>query len=212
MSKSLPPGQLETNKWPILHEGSVYNFNEESWQFKLFGEVRAEKTLSYTEVMQLPSVTTTVDMHCVTTWSKFETTFEGIPFRELQKLVELQDGVQFVRLYGYLNNDPFGYSANLPLADLSGDDALFVYRWKDAGHDWADISPKHGFPLRFVPPASFYLWKGAKWATGIEFMTENKPGYWEVRGYHMDADPFKEQRFANPEHVPGGYDGADEWK
>lgn len=103
-----------------------------------------------------------------------------------------------MKIYGYLNGDRFGYSANLPLEALMGDDALFVYRWKDKHHDWQDISPKHGYPLRFIPPASFYLWKGAKWASGIRFMKKDEPGYWEQRGYSMTANPFKEERFADP--------------
>jgi DMSO/TMAO reductase YedYZ molybdopterin-dependent catalytic subunit len=151
-------------------------------------------------------------MHCVTTWSKFDTTFEGILFRDVLKLVQVKPTAKYIRIYGYLNDDPYGYSANLPLAPLQGDDSLFVYRWKDAQHGWADITAKHGYPLRFIPPESFYLWKGTKWVTGIEFMEDDKAGYWEVRGYSMTADPFKEDRFANPNALPSGFAGADEWK
>ncbi|RBW71378.1 molybdopterin-dependent oxidoreductase [Bacillus taeanensis] len=212
MSKVLPPGQIETNKWPILHEGDVYKFEEEAWTFKLFGDIKKEVTLSYEEVMNLPKTISTVDMHCVTTWSKFDTTFEGIAFREFLKFVELSDDIKYVRIYGYLNGNRFGYSANLPLKELMGNDSLFVYRWKDSSHDWANIRPKHGFPLRFIPPASFYLWKGTKWASGIEFMKEDHPGYWEERGYSMTANPFKEQRFAENGSKPSGYFGMDEWK
>jgi DMSO/TMAO reductase YedYZ molybdopterin-dependent catalytic subunit len=104
--------------------------------------------------------------------------------------------VAYVRIYGYLNGDPLGYSANLPLEALMGDEALFVYRWNDESNDWQEITPKHGYPLRFIPPDQFYLWKGTKWASGIEFMTENKPGYWEIRGYHMNGNPFKEERYS----------------
>lgn len=211
MSKVLPPGQIKTTKWPILHEGDVYQFNEETWRFRLFGEVEEEKVLTFKEVMELPRVIKTVDMHCVTTWSKFDTTFEGIPFREFVSLVRVNPEAAFVRIYGFLNDDPYGYSANLPLEALMNDDSLFVYRWKDQEHDWQDISPKHGYPLRFVPPEIFYLWKGSKWVTGIEFMKEDKAGYWEERGYSMSANPFKEERFADPNTKPSGYGGADEW-
>ncbi|BDG43513.1 sulfite oxidase-like oxidoreductase [Saccharococcus caldoxylosilyticus] len=198
MTKQLPPGQFETEKWPILHEGDVYQFDESTWEFRLFGDVKEEVSLSYRQVMELPKTISTIDMHCVTTWSKFDTTFEGIAFREFLRFVELEPDVKYVKIYGYLNGDRFGYSANLPLEALMGDDALFVYRWKDKHHDWQDISPKHGYPLRFIPPASFYLWKGAKWASGIRFMKKDEPGYWEQRGYSMTANPFKEERFANP--------------
>jgi DMSO/TMAO reductase YedYZ molybdopterin-dependent catalytic subunit len=211
MKHPLPPGQIETKKWPILHEGDVYTFDEQTWFFRLFGAVEKEVVLSYREVLNLPKTVKTVNMHCVTTWSKFDTTFEGIAFSEFLKLVDVKADAKYVRVYGYLDGDPYGYSANLPLAALQGDDALFVYRWKDQEHDWAEISAKHGFPLRFIPPESFYLWKGTKWVSGIEFMMEDQPGYWEVRGYSMTADPFKEERFADPSQKPSGYSGADEW-
>lgn len=211
MSTLLPPGQIKTDKWPILHQGDVYQFDEATWYFKLFGEVEEEVTLNFKQVMSLPKTISTVDMHCVTTWSKFNTTFEGIAFREFLSFIKLDPEVKYVRIYGYLEGDWFGYSANLPLEALLGDDALFVYRWKDDQRDWQEISPKHGYPLRFIPPASFYLWKGAKWASGIEFLKEDKPGYWEVRGYSMEANPFKEQRFADPFHKPSGFQDQ-KWK
>jgi DMSO/TMAO reductase YedYZ molybdopterin-dependent catalytic subunit len=212
VAKILPPGQMETVKWPILHEGDVYPFDATTWDFKLFGEVEQKVALSFEEVMKLPKTTSTVDMHCVTTWSKFDTTFEGIAFREFLSFVKLEPEVKYVRIYGYLGGDRFGYSSNLPLKNLMGDDSLFIYRWKDAHNDWANITPKHGFPLRYIPPASFYLWKGSKWASGIEFMKEDQAGYWEERGYSMTANPFKEERFADQSFKPSGFSGADEWK
>lgn len=196
MGKQLPPGQFETEKWPILHQGDVYEFNEETWNFRLFGAVKNEVTLSFTEMMNLPKTISTVDMHCVTAWSKFDTTFEGIALRELLKLVELNEDVTHVQIYGYYDGDRFGYNANMPLKDLLGEDALFVYRWKDQTHDWQELSPKHGYPLRFIPPASFYLWKGTKWVSGIRFMNINVAGFWEQLGYSMSANPFKEERYS----------------
>ncbi|WP_409293324.1 molybdopterin-dependent oxidoreductase [Peribacillus sp. SCS-37] len=195
MNGKLPPGQFETKSWPILHQGDVYEFEEESWSFRLFGNVEEEVELSYQELLKLPSVTATTDMHCVTTWSKFGITFEGIPLRELLNLVDIKEGVQYIKVYGYYAGDRFGYSANLPLSDLLGDDALFVYRWKDEVNDWQELSPKHGFPLRFIPPPSFYLWKGTKWVSGIRFMKLDEPGFWEEFGYSMTADPYKEERY-----------------
>jgi DMSO/TMAO reductase YedYZ molybdopterin-dependent catalytic subunit len=192
----LPPGQFETEKWPVLHQGEVYEFNEETWRFKLFGEVEEEKTYTYSEVMDLPKTISTIDMHCVTTWSKFGMAFEGITLRELVNKVRLRPDVHYVKIFGYYNGDPFGYSANLPLKDLMGDDSLFVYRYKDVNQEqWSEITPKHGYPLRFIPPASFYLWKGSKWATGIQFMKEDEAGFWEELGYSMTANPFKEERY-----------------
>lgn len=195
MENKLPPGQFETEKWPILHQGDVYQFDEETWRFKLFGEVEEEKILTYQEIMDLPKTVSTVDMHCVTTWSKFATSFEGIRVRDLVDLVKLKEDVKYVMVYGYYNGDPFGYSANMPLEELLGDDALFVYRWKDHKNEWQDITPKHGYPLRLIPPASFYLWKGSKWATGIKFMKGDVPGFWEELGYSMSANPYKEERY-----------------
>jgi DMSO/TMAO reductase YedYZ molybdopterin-dependent catalytic subunit len=195
VKRVLPPGQFETEKWPVLHQGDVYEFDEASWDFRLFGEVEEEVSLSYAEMMMLPKTVSSIDMHCVTTWSKFGTEFEGIALRELLKQVNIREDVKYIKIYGYYNGDRFGYSANLPLADLLGDDALFVYRWKDENHEWQEISPKHGYPLRFIPPASFYLWKGSKWVSGIRFMNEDEEGFWEELGYSMTADPFKEERY-----------------
>ncbi|MGD6875437.1 molybdopterin-dependent oxidoreductase [Bacillus infantis] len=195
MKRVLPPGQFETEKWPVLHQGDVYEFDEASWDFRLFGEVEEEVSLSYAEMMLLPKTVSSIDMHCVTTWSKFGTEFEGIALRELLQLVNIKEDVRYIKIYGYYNGDRFGYSANLPLGDLLGDDALFVYRWKDENHEWQEISPKHGYPLRFIPPASFYLWKGSKWVSGIRFMKDDEEGFWEELGYSMTADPFKEERY-----------------
>jgi DMSO/TMAO reductase YedYZ molybdopterin-dependent catalytic subunit len=195
MKKTLPPGQFETEKWPILHKGDVPEFNEITWDFRLFGEVKEEKFLSYKEIMELPKTISNVNMHCVTTWSKFDTTFEGIALREFLKFVEINEGVKYIKIYGYYNRDRFGYSANLPLEPLLGDDSLFVYRWKDKYHDWQDIDSKHGYPLRFIPPEVFYLWKGSKWVSGIEFMKADEAGFWEELGYSMTANPFKEERY-----------------
>jgi DMSO/TMAO reductase YedYZ molybdopterin-dependent catalytic subunit len=195
MKKQLPPGQFETEKWPILHTGDVPEFNEITWNFRLFGEVKEEKSLSYKEIMELPKTISSVNMHCVTTWSKFDTTFEGIALREFLKFVEINEDVKYIKIYGYYNGDRFGYSANLPLEPLLGDDSLFVYRWKDKNHDWHDIDQKHGYPLRFIPPEVFYLWKGSKWVSGIEFMKVDEAGFWEELGYSMTANPFKEERY-----------------
>lgn len=197
MGNKLPPGQFETESWPILHVGDVYEFDEASWNFRLFGAVKEELSLSFTEMMQLPKTISTIDMHCVTTWSKFGTVFQGIAMRELVRLVDLNHDVKYVKIYGYYDGDRFGYSANLPLEPLLGDDALFVYRWKNQlqDSDWQDISPKHGYPLRFIPPESFYLWKGTKWVSGIRFMNEDEAGFWEELGYSMTANPFKEERY-----------------
>jgi len=195
MTNQLPPGQFETEKWPVLHQGDVYQFDENTWNFRLFGAIKNEITLSFSEFMNLPKSISSIDMHCVTTWSKFGTTFEGIALRELLKLIDIDKEVTHIKIYGYYNGDRFGYDANLPLEGLLGDDCLFVYRWKDKQNDWQEITPKHGFPLRFIPPANFYLWKGTKWVSGICFMKEDEAGFWEELGYSMSANPHKEERY-----------------
>ena len=105
MEKQLPPGQFETDKWPILHQGDIPFFDETTWNFRLFGEVKEEKFFTYKEMMELPKTISTVNMHCVTTWSKFDTSFEGITLRELLKFVEINEGVKYIKIYGYYNGD-----------------------------------------------------------------------------------------------------------
>lgn len=208
----LPPNQILTKKWPILHEGAVPDYGDlKDWRFRIFGEVENEVALTYEEIMQLPKTISTVDMHCVTHWSKYDTTFEGIAFKDLLHLVKPHPHVKYALIYGHIFGDDFGYSANLPIEALMGTDALFVYRYKDDEHEWQDLTPKHGFPLRFIPPKEFYLWKGSKWSCGIQLLTENEPGYWEARGYHLDGNPWREERFAKNDEKPSGYGGEEEW-
>ena len=196
MEKQLPPGQFETDKWPILHQGDIPLFDETTWDFRLFGEVKEEKFLSYKELMELPKTISTVNMHCVTTWSKFDTTFEGIALRELLKFVEINEDVKYIKIYGYYNGDRFGYSANLPLETLLGDDSLFVfYRWKDKNHDWQDINPKHGYPLKIHSTRGILSLERLQMVSGIEFMKVDEAGFWEELGYSMTANPYKEERY-----------------
>jgi len=180
----LPPGQYKTEKWPVLHYGQVPRFNKETWDFRITGLVEQPVRLSYDEFMALPQISITRDIHCVTRWSRFGTSFTGVPFREVLKLVTLKPNAKFV-----LAHCEQGFTANLPLEDLDRDDTLFAHQ-----ADGENLEPEHGWPLRMVVP-HLYFWKSAKWIRGIEFLDHDEPGFWESYGYHMRGDPWKEERY-----------------
>jgi DMSO/TMAO reductase YedYZ molybdopterin-dependent catalytic subunit len=187
VSERVPPGQGVTTKWPVLHYGSVPRFNPATWDFKIFGLVESQVTLSYQEFKALPGTTLTADIHCVTAWSRLGVTFEGVPARTVLALVKVRPEATFVMVHGEQ-----GYETNLPLEFLQADDALFADR-----ADGADLTPDHGWPLRLVIPR-LYFWKSAKWVRGIELMARDRAGFWERNGYHMRADPWKEERYSSP--------------
>jgi DMSO/TMAO reductase YedYZ molybdopterin-dependent catalytic subunit len=180
----LPPGQYVTEKWPVLHYGSVPKFDRAKWDFRIFGLVDEPVRLSYDEFMRLPRKTVTRDVHCVTKWSLFDSEWEGVPFLEVMKLVAVKPEARFVMAHCEQN-----FTANVPLADLAREDVLFAFR-----RNGEEISPEHGWPLRLFVP-HLYFWKSAKWVRGIEFMAEDRPGFWEGYGYHMRGDPWKEERY-----------------
>ena len=143
-----------------------------------------EITLDWEEFNALPQVTLDAEFHCVTQWSKLQNTWEGILFNDLMKLVKPKPEARYVMAHCY-----GGYTTNVALDVLEDDDVLFAH-----SHDGARLTPEHGGPMRLVVPKR-YGWKSAKWVNGIEFMAEDEPGFWEVRGYHMEGDPWKEERF-----------------
>ena len=181
----LPPGQSLTLKWPVLHYGSVPRFDPATWDFLVYGLVEKPLRLSWQELNALPKVTRTSDFHCVTRWSRFDNTWEGVAFREVLKRVTLKAGAAFVLVHGEQ-----GYTTNVPLTDLDRDGVLFATH-----HDGQPLSPDHGYPLRLIVP-HLYAWKSVKWVRGIEFLDRDFPGFWEQNGYHMYGDPWKEQRFS----------------
>lgn len=181
----IPPGQVVTRKFPILHMGPVPPFDPERWDFRIFGLVEREVVFSYQEFMRLPRVEVLSDFHCVTRWSRLDNLWEGVRFRELLHHVKPKPEAEYVMIHG--NG---GYTTNLPVETLLDDDVLFAY-----GHDGRDLTPEHGWPLRLVVP-KLYAWKSAKWVRRVEFMAQDRPGYWEVRGYHNRGDPWKEERYA----------------
>jgi DMSO/TMAO reductase YedYZ molybdopterin-dependent catalytic subunit len=180
----LPPGQYLTEKWPVLHAGTVPETDLSTWDVRIFGEVEHELTLTWDELQRLPSREVTVDIHCVTRWSRFDTSFTGVHWTELAKLVRPRPSARFV-----IAHAEQGFTSNLPLAALEADDALIAY-----AADGEPLAPEHGWPLRLMVP-SRYFWKSAKWLRGIELRASDQPGFWERYGYHNDADYWKEERY-----------------
>jgi DMSO/TMAO reductase YedYZ molybdopterin-dependent catalytic subunit len=183
----LPPGQYLTDKWPVLHAGDVARYPADlaGWTFSVTGEVEEPLTLSWTELEALPKVTVVQDIHCVTRWSRFDASFTGIAWSTLAELVHPRPSAHFVVAHAEA-----GFTANVPLSSLSLSGALL------ATHaDGEPLTPEHGWPLRLVIPGR-YFWKSAKWLRGVELTSEDRPGFWERYGYHNDADPWSEQRYA----------------
>jgi len=181
----LPPGQYLTEKWPVLHAGSVPQTDLATWDFQVFGEVERPLRLSWDELQKLPSTEITIDIHCVTRWSRFDTSFLGVHWRELAKLVEPGPNARFV-----IAHAEQGFSSNVPLQAIEDEHALIAYE-----ADGEPLTPDHGWPLRLVVP-SRYFWKSAKWLRALELRTTDQPGFWERYGYHNDAEYWKEERYA----------------
>ena len=180
----LPPGQYLTEKWPVLHAGTVPATDLATWDFKVFGEVESPVTLSWEEFKALPAREVTTDIHCVTRWSRFDTSFKGVHWSELAKLVKPRPSGRYV--VAHAEQD---FTANVPLAALEDDDVLLAYE-----ADGEPLTAEHGWPLRLVIPKR-YFWKSAKWLRGIELLDHDEPGFWERLGYHNEADFWKEERY-----------------
>jgi len=181
----VPPGQRLTEKFPVLHYGSIPKFDREKWDLRIFGLVEDPITMSYDQLLELPATRIVADIHCVTGWSKLDTIWEGVLFTDLMKLVEVKPDAMFV-----MAHCEQGFTTNVPLDVLMDDDVLLAYRYDDL-----PLPPEHGYPLRLVVPKK-YFWKSAKWVRGLEMMAQDRLGFWEVRGYHNNADPWKEERYA----------------
>jgi DMSO/TMAO reductase YedYZ molybdopterin-dependent catalytic subunit len=182
----LPPGQYHTDRFPVLHVGDIpeYAADLSDWDLRIGGLVEREVVLGFDQLTALPTTTLTTDIHCVTKWSKFDTAWEGVRVRDVLALAGVRpEATHAVTLA------EFGYTANLPLADLLGDDVLFTWRY-----DGEPLAPEHGYPVRLLVP-KLYLWKSVKWVRGMELLDHDDPGFWERNGYHAYGDPFREQRF-----------------
>ncbi|MEX2375668.1 MAG: sulfite oxidase-like oxidoreductase [Dehalococcoidia bacterium] len=182
--KRLPPGQRLTDGWPVLHYGSIPRVDLAQWQLEIFGLVEEDVTLTWDELMALPQSTAHNDIHCVTTWSKFDNDWEGVRFADLLALVQVKPEAAHVIFHSY-----GGYTTNVPLDEIQGPENMLVHT-----HDGQPLSEEHGWPLRALVP-NLYLWKSAKWIRGIEFVAQDRPGFWEMYGYHMHGDPWTEERY-----------------
>lgn len=191
----LPPGQSLTQKFPVLHYGPVPRFNPATWDLRVWGEVEQEVRWTWDEFQKLPRTQVQMDLHCVTRWSKFDTTWEGVAVRTLidQGLIKLKPTAKYV-----VQHAEYGFTVNLPLEIVLAENFILATHF-----DGEPISPDHGYPLRGVigyiqgrnDLKTPYLWKGAKWLRGLEFLAHDHPGFWEQAGYHNEADVWKEQRF-----------------
>jgi len=181
----LPPGQHMTEKWPVLHAGSVPRVDLATWRFRIGGEVEEEVELTWERFNELPRTGNTQDIHCVTRWSRFDAQFEGVHWRELAKLCHPLPSARFA--IAWAEHD---FTANVPIEFIEDDSALL------ATHaDGEPLTPDHGYPLRLIVPHK-YFWKSAKWLKGIELLPIDRPGFWERYGYHNEADPWQEQRYS----------------
>ena len=181
----VPPGQFLTERFPVLHYGSTPQYASlAGWTLRVFGLVKAEKSFSWNELISLPRNTETVDIHCVTRWSKLDTTWTGIPWRTFIQQFEIQPAATHAMVHCEQ-----GFTTNVALDILDDDDTMLAFEYEGK-----PLEPDHGYPLRLLVPKK-YFWKSAKWVRGFEFMAGDRPGFWERAGYHMEGDPWREERF-----------------
>lgn len=192
----LPPGQSLTQKFPVLHYGPTPRTDLDNWDFRVFGLVKEEKVWNWEEFNQLPRTKVTMDIHCVTRWSKFDTEWEGVSLKTLvdEGIIIPKPEANFV-----IQHCEQGYTTNLPLETMLQPNVLIATHF-----DGEPLPLEHGWPLRVVvgsfpdrsEEVNAYFWKGGKWVRGLEFRAEDQLGFWERNGYNNEADPFKEQRFS----------------
>ncbi len=180
--QKLPPGQYLTTDFPVLSAGPTPRINLDSWEFTVTSETGASHQWDWKSFRALPSEKITIDIHCVTRWSKLGTTWEGVSLDTLLEGIETSAEFALAHAYG-------DYTTNVPLADLRGGKA-----WIAFAYDGKDLPPEHGGPARLLIP-HLYLWKSAKWIRGIALMRSDKPGFWESLGYNNYGDPWREQRY-----------------
>jgi DMSO/TMAO reductase YedYZ molybdopterin-dependent catalytic subunit len=181
----LPPGQHLVRDWPVLDLGRQPTVSTDRWKLQIGGMVERPVTLDWKAFMALPQTKARTDIHCVTTWSRYDNDWAGVATRDLLDVVQPRDEAGFVTLHGY-----DGYTTNVPLADFASPHAMVVHAWGGQ-----PLTPAHGGPARLVIP-HLYFWKSAKWIHRIDFMGADKPGFWEVNGYHMRGDPWSEERYS----------------
>ena len=179
----VPPGQYVTRDFPVLSAGPTPDIPLEQWRFTISGSVDKPVTWAWQEFVALPTEDVTVDIHCVTKWTKLDTTWKGVSVDTLLK--DVPTAAEFVMAHSY-----GGYTTNLPLEDVTGGKAWVAYAF-----DGEPLEPEHGGPARLLVP-HLYFWKSAKWVSGLELRDEDEPGFWEGYGYNNYGDPWREQRYA----------------
>lgn len=184
----IPPGQVLTRKWPVLHYGSVPHIDPETWTLRVWGLCENPYTLDYEQFMQLPQVDVKCDIHCVTHWTRLDNVFTGVQTKMLIELAKPSPEAKFVMQHATSapGND---WTTNLPLDVFTAEDCVLAIE-----HDGRPLEREHGYPVRAVVPR-LYFWKGAKWLSGLELRATDAPGFWEVNGYHMHGDPWREERY-----------------
>ncbi len=181
----MPPNQRVTEGWPVLSYGAAPRIDLKEWRFAIAGLVEREVSLSWEEFNALPQSSLHNDIHCVTGWSKFDNGWQGVRFRDVAALAGPKPEARHLMVHSY-----GGYTTNVALADLMRDEIFFAHT-----HNGKPLERDHGGPLRLVVP-HLYFWKSAKWVRGLLFMADEKPGFWEMYGYHIRGDPWKEERYA----------------
>jgi len=185
-ARRVPPGQYLTEKFPVLHYGTVPRVDLATWDLRVWGEVDAPLTLTWDQFRALPRTRVVTDIHCVTRWSKLDTEWEGVAARTILELAGVRPGATHV-----IEHAEQGYTTNIPLAVFDDADVLLADTY-----DGRPLEPDHGYPLRLFVPKR-YFWKSAKWLRGLELVSTDQPGFWERYGYHNDGDPWKEERFSS---------------
>ena len=186
----LPPGQVETRKWPVLHSGRVPMVDLAGWRFDVSGLVDRAITLTWGELLELPRHETLCDIHCVTRWTRFDNVFGGVRVRDILARAGVRPEARHVLVHAEA-----GFTTNLPLADLDRDANLLALT-----HGGDPLTPEHGGPVRLLVP-HLYFWKSAKWVRGFELLEQAEAGFWERGGYHMRGDPWGEERFGRADPV-----------
>jgi DMSO/TMAO reductase YedYZ molybdopterin-dependent catalytic subunit len=188
----LPVGQHEVRNWPVLDLGEQPDVTTDTWKLEIRGLVENPVTLTWDQFLALPQTEDVSDFHCVTTWSRFDNHWRGVRFKTIAELVVPTDGAHFVLCTGYdfMPGTYIPYTVNVPLMRAVEDDVLLVHTWEGK-----PLPREHGGPCRMITP-KLYAWKGAKWIRKIEFLAEDRKGFWEVRGYSNSAEPWFNDRYS----------------
>jgi len=185
-ARRLPPGQHLVTDFPVLSAGPTPRVATEKWRFTLKIGPKPVRSWTWADINALPQTELTRDIHCVTTWSKFDTRWSGVLIDDLLKAAGIEPPMRFALAHSY-----DGYSTNVPVADLAQGKAMLALRYEGKA-----LEADHGGPARLLVP-HLYFWKSAKWANGLQFTERDEPGFWELRGYHAYGDPCREQRYTN---------------